>query len=151
MYKILCLDTSSTYLSMALSDGDQRWHVHKPVAQSHTQHIIPELDRLLVTAKLQIKQLDAIAFGRGPGSFTGLRIAASVCHGLTGMMDLPLIPVSTLATLAQTGFRLTQEQRFISCIDARMKLNISINIQVAVPHYVTNSFITTSPSMPANS
>jgi tRNA threonylcarbamoyladenosine biosynthesis protein TsaB len=78
------------------------------------------IDALLAEAALPVGALDAIAYGRGPGSFTGVRIAASVVQGIAFAADLPVVAVSTLATLAQGAMRETGENHVMSALDARM-------------------------------
>jgi tRNA threonylcarbamoyladenosine biosynthesis protein TsaB len=78
------------------------------------------IQSLLVAADLKPGQLDAIAFGRGPGSFTGVRIAASVVQGVALGADLPVVSVSTLATLALGAMRETGEAHVLAALDARM-------------------------------
>lgn len=88
--------------------------------QRHNQLILPMLESLLAEAGLGLKQMDGLAFGRGPGSFTGLRIAAGVAQGLAFGAELKVAPVSTLAALAQEAFAETQDGFAFPCIDARM-------------------------------
>ena len=78
------------------------------------------IEELLAEAGLKPAELDAIAFGRGPGSFTGVRIAAGVTQGIALGLDLPVIPVSTLAALALDAMLDQQIDRAFACIDARM-------------------------------
>jgi tRNA threonylcarbamoyladenosine biosynthesis protein TsaB len=78
------------------------------------------IDALLAEAGVPVGALDAIAYGRGPGSFTGVRIAASVVQGIAFAADLPVVAVSTLATLAQGAMRETGESRVMAALDARM-------------------------------
>lgn len=83
----------------------------------HSEHLLPFIDALLVEAGVKLKQLDAIAFGRGPGSFTGLRIGAGVAQGLAFGADLPLVPVSSLSALAQG----VDADKILAAFDARMQ------------------------------
>lgn len=114
--RILALETSSEYCSCALwHDGsvtDSRVHA----GQRHSSLLLPMATALLARAGAGFATLDAIAFGAGPGSFTGVRIACSVAQGLAFARDLPLLPVVTLEALAHACVA----GRVIACIDARM-------------------------------
>lgn len=114
--KLLALDTSSEACSVALSAGDVIEERFAIVEQSHSQEILGMVQQLLTAAELSLSQLDAIAFGRGPGSFTGLRICAGVTQGLAFAADLPVVPVSSLAALAQGA----DANRVFAALDARM-------------------------------
>jgi len=114
--KILALDTSTEYLSLALwQDGDLT--VREMLAQQkHSSLILPLLREVLDEAGVQLSELDGIAFGAGPGSFTGLRIACGVAQGLAFGANLPVVGVCTLEALAeQSG-----ADKVIACLDARM-------------------------------
>ncbi len=113
--KILALDTSTEACSVALSvDGDvvERFET----GNQHSDLVLPMVQAVLAEAGLALTQLDAIAFGRGPGSFTGLRIGAGVAQGLAFGADLPVVPISSLAALAQGVDAL----RVLAAFDARM-------------------------------
>jgi tRNA threonylcarbamoyladenosine biosynthesis protein TsaB len=119
---ILGLDSSTDACSVALSiKGEIKQHFEL-AAKSHTQRLLPLVDQILAEANLRLSNLDAIAFGRGPGSFTGLRICMGVVQGLAFGADLPVIPVSTLASMA-LGFHWRfpdVEHPLLACLDARM-------------------------------
>lgn len=117
---LLALDASTDACSVALwLDGklDERFDV---VPRGHTDLILPMVDELINGAGLTLADMDAIAFARGPGAFTGVRIATGVVQGLAYAKDLPVIPVSTLAALAQGAWREHQWQHVVACLDARM-------------------------------
>lgn len=122
--KLLAIDTSTERASLALLCNGDITSAEQPAMRQHAQLILPMIDRLLVDAGICLKQLDGIVLGRGPGSFTGLRIACSVAKGLAFAHDLPLFPVSTLETIAsdvfmQDLFKLSG-YGVLTAIDARM-------------------------------
>lgn len=113
---LLALETATEACSAALAvDGEirERFEV---APRGHSQLLLPMVDELMAEAGISIQQVDAIAFGRGPGAFTGLRIAVGVTQGIAFGADLPVVPVSTLAALAQGG----ESDRALVAIDARM-------------------------------
>ncbi|WP_137719102.1 tRNA (adenosine(37)-N6)-threonylcarbamoyltransferase complex dimerization subunit type 1 TsaB [Methylobacillus flagellatus] len=114
--RLLAFDTSTEYLSLALWLDGRVLVRDLHAGQTHSQRILPLVRELLDEASLQLKQLDGIAFGAGPGSFTGLRIACGVAQGLAFGAGLPVVGVSTLLALAQA----TTADRVIACLDARM-------------------------------
>ncbi len=120
MPKILALDTSTDACSVALHCDGQAWEDFRVIPRQHTQALLPMVQQILAEHGLGVTDLDAIAVGRGPGSFAGIRIAMGAAQGLAFAAQLPLLPVSTLAAMA-----LTAHQRFgcdyvVSALDARM-------------------------------
>lgn len=114
--KLLALDTSTEYLSLALWHDGETLSRDLLAGQKHSQLILPMLGEMLAEAGLTLPELDCIAFGAGPGSFTGLRIGCGVAQGLAFGAGLPVIGVSTLLALAQQ----VDAERVIACLDARM-------------------------------
>ena len=114
--KLLALDTSTEYCSAALLCDAELTHSEAHAVQRHSELILPMIEQLLSAAGVTLTQLDGIAFGSGPGSFTGLRIACGVAQGLAFGAGLPVVPVGTLLALAEEADALN----VISCLDARM-------------------------------
>ncbi|HKC16093.1 MAG TPA: tRNA (adenosine(37)-N6)-threonylcarbamoyltransferase complex dimerization subunit type 1 TsaB [Steroidobacteraceae bacterium] len=119
--KLLALDTATECCSVALwQDGEVQIRERK-AERGHGAHILNMIDEALATAGWSLGSLDAIAFGRGPGAFTGLRLAASLTQGLAYAAGLPVIPVSDLRALAQQALTIPQPPaRTLACLDARM-------------------------------
>lgn len=118
--KLLALDTSTEACSVALQYNDQRLTLDEVCPQQHSKRILPMVQQLLSESGLALNQLDGIVFGRGPGSFTGVRIGVGVTQGLAFGADLPVFGVSTLQAMAQAAVRLHQATQVIAAIDARM-------------------------------
>lgn len=118
--KLLAIDTSGDACSAALlMDGIIEQTIeHAP--RRHAELILGMMEQLLERSDTRLEDLDALAFGRGPGSFTGVRIAASVVQGAAFGAALPVVPVSTLAAMAQGQFRRAGQRRLLAAIDARM-------------------------------
>jgi tRNA threonylcarbamoyladenosine biosynthesis protein TsaB len=102
--KLLALETSTQACSAALYIEGVICERFELTSNEHTRLILPMIDSLMSDAGLRPQQLDALAFGCGPGSFTGVRIAAGVTQGIAFGADLPVVPVSTLAAIAQDFF-----------------------------------------------
>lgn len=118
--KILAIDTSTEACSAALMVGQEVISEFQLAPREHTQLILPMVERLLAQADLKLNQLDALSFARGPGAFTGIRIAAGVIQGLSYVDDIPVLPVSTLAAIAQGVCDQHDQQGVLAAIDARM-------------------------------
>lgn len=118
--KLLAIDTATEACSVALNlDGDivERYTIEP---RSHASHVLPMVDALLAEAGVVLTDLDAIAFDRGPGSFTGIRIGTSVVQGLAFGAELPVIPVSSLEILVQGNIENIQTSNMVAMLDARM-------------------------------
>ncbi len=118
--RILALDTSTEYLSLALQLDNTTLYFDMLAGQSHSQQILPQIRALLNEAKIELTDLNGIAFGAGPGSFTGVRIACGVAQGLALGANLPVVGVNTLMALAEASFKITGANKVIACLDARM-------------------------------
>lgn len=118
--KILAIDTATEACSAALLWNDAVLTREQVAPQAHTRLILPMVHELLAEAGASLSGLDAIAFGRGPGSFTGVRIGIGAAQGLAYGAGVPLVGVSTLQMLAQGAFRRSQTEKAVAAIDARM-------------------------------
>lgn len=116
--KLLAIETSTIACSAALLIDDEIRERYELAPQRHADLLLPMIGELLSEAGLTPMQLDGLAFGRGPGAFTGLRIAAGVAQGIACGADLPVAPVSTLAALAQGAA--DRSTRVLAVMDARM-------------------------------
>lgn len=114
--RVLAFDTSTEYLSLALLLDDRVIAREHHAIQQHSALLLPSLHAMLSEADVSLRQLDGIAFGAGPGAFTGLRIACAVAQGLAFGADLPVVGVSTLLALAEQA----GHDKVVSCLDARM-------------------------------
>ncbi|MEN4870851.1 tRNA (adenosine(37)-N6)-threonylcarbamoyltransferase complex dimerization subunit type 1 TsaB [Kosakonia cowanii] len=118
--RILAIDTATEACSVALWNDGTTFAHFELCPREHTQRILPLVRAALADAEVTLTDLDALAFGRGPGSFTGVRIGIGIAQGLALGAELPMIGVSTLATMAQGAWRKTGATRVLAAIDARM-------------------------------
>ena len=114
--RVLALDTSTEYLSLALLIDGEILVRETQAGQRHSELTLPMLEVLLVEAGVSLRSLDGLAFGQGPGSFTGIRIACGIAQGLAFGADLPVVGIPSLLALAAQS----EHPRVIACLDARM-------------------------------
>jgi tRNA threonylcarbamoyladenosine biosynthesis protein TsaB len=120
MTTLLALDTATEACSVALLHDGRVLSHYEVIPRMHAQRLLPMIKDLLAEAGIALSALDAIAFGRGPGAFTGVRIAIGVVQGLAFALERPVLPVSTLAVLAQRALREQGASQVAAAIDARM-------------------------------
>lgn len=129
--KILALDTSTPTCMVGLINGNQKNCLNQFAPMQQARLILPMIQELLEEANLSFENLDALAFGCGPGSFTGTRIATSVILGIGFARNLPVIPISSMAVLAQTAYEEWGWKKILVTLDARMS-------QIYAGYYVCN-------------
>lgn len=120
MMKILALDAATEACSAALKIGDEVISRFEIAPQQHSQKLLPFVDELLAEAGIKLADVDGICFGQGPGSFTGVRIGVAITQGLAFGAELPVVGVSSLATMAQQVIEAHSAKNVITAIDARM-------------------------------
>jgi tRNA threonylcarbamoyladenosine biosynthesis protein TsaB len=122
MPTIIAIETSSELASAALLRGDQLTSRDSGgiLAQTHSHTLLPMVQSLLEQAGITVRQCDAIAFGAGPGSFTGVRTACGIAQGLAFGLDLPVVPIVTLHAMAQACFDTSGATDVLAVLDARM-------------------------------
>ncbi len=118
--KLLAVETSTDACSAALFVDGELKERFELAPKQHTLKILPMIDALMAEAELVPNQLDALALSRGPGSFTGVRIATGVVHGIAFGLDIPVIPISTLAAIAEPFFQKNPVDYAFTALDARM-------------------------------
>lgn len=118
--RILAIDTATEACSVALQDPKACYAEFELCPREHTQRILPMVRDILERAETRLADIDVLAYGRGPGSFTGVRIGIGIAQGLALGAELPMVGVSTLATMAQGAWRRTGATRVLAAIDARM-------------------------------
>ena len=121
---VLCLDTSTEACSVAVLCMTDKQHVvsdHFMLApREHTAKILPTVEKVLQQSGLKLPDIDVVAYGRGPGSFTGVRIGISIAQGLAYGIEKPMVGISTLQAMAQQAYKLQQATDVYAAIDARM-------------------------------
>lgn len=120
MPTLLAIDTATEACSVALLHAGKTFADYAVIPRLHAQQVLPMVQSVLAQAGVKLSEVDAIAFGRGPGAFTGLRIATGVVQGLAFALDKPVLPVSNLAAIAQRGWREQAAKQVAVAIDARM-------------------------------
>ncbi|HET7547811.1 MAG TPA: tRNA (adenosine(37)-N6)-threonylcarbamoyltransferase complex dimerization subunit type 1 TsaB [Usitatibacter sp.] len=113
---LLAVETSTELCSVALLRGEALFVEEAMAENRHSEMVVPMIRRVLQRAHLEAAHMDAFAFGQGPGSFTGIRIACGLVQGLAFASDRPVVPVPSLLALAEQS----HEQRVVSALDARM-------------------------------
>jgi tRNA threonylcarbamoyladenosine biosynthesis protein TsaB len=121
MTTIIAIETSSELASAALLRGNQVIAREASGVQTHSQSVLPMVQELLKQAGITLAQCDAVAFGAGPGSFTGVRTACGVAQGLAFGADLPVVPVVTLQAMAQACREASGASDVLAVMDARME------------------------------
>lgn len=119
--RLLAIDCSTERLSVACGDGRDFLARDEPAGQAHAERALPLVRETLAAQGWTLASLDAIAFGAGPGSFTGVRIACGIAQGLALGAGLPMVPVGTLEALAQEAWRVHGAGEVLACLDARMR------------------------------
>lgn len=120
MNTILVLDTATEACSVALFHQGKTTFLDELSPRTHTQRILPMIDELLVKAGITINEVTALGFGRGPGSFTGVRVGVGIAQGLAMGASLPVVPVSNLVAMAEAVYQQSGKTDVVALIDARM-------------------------------
>ena len=121
MANILAIETSSDACSVSLSFDNYEYHFHEILPKQHTERLLIEIKLLLKQASAELQDLDAIAVGCGPGSFTGIRLACSIAQGLAFSNNLKTIQISSLEVLAKNINTKLGAGPIVSIVDARMQ------------------------------
>ena len=120
MTNILAIETSSDACSVAVTDGQVDYSFHELMPRQHTEALLRVIDNLLNSASLSIHNIDAVAVGCGPGSFTGIRLACSTAQGISFSQNIRGIVVPSLDILASSVNRLKSVEKIVSIVDANM-------------------------------
>ena len=114
--QILSIDTSGQILSIAILRDEVIELSEYPSGKINSEKILPEIRAMMSRLSINFSDLDGVAFGAGPGSFTGIRVASGIAYGIAYSLDIPIVGINTLEALAS----LFNNNYCISCIDARM-------------------------------
>lgn len=117
---LLAFDTSTEALSVALQCGDKRYRAHRLEPRQQAAQLLPTIDTLAAEAEMALRDVSIVVYGRGPGSFTGVRIAVAAAQGLSLSLGAQTVGVSTLAALAQSAREACGAERVTAALDARM-------------------------------
>ena len=117
---LLAFDTSTDTLCIAVQRGDALWQHRGPGGAQSSAQLLPAIRRLMAEAGLEFAALEAIVFGRGPGSFTGLRTACAIAQGLAFGANVPVLPVDTLLAVAEAARAEHGCCEVVAVLDARM-------------------------------
>lgn len=117
---LLAIDTSTDTCSVAVSRGEALFSRSEPALQRQAEKVLGMVEDVLAEARLELGQLEGIAYGEGPGSFTGLRIAAGVTQGLALARGLGVVGIGSLLSLVEQAAEESASERVIACIDAHM-------------------------------
>lgn len=120
MTTILALETATNACTAALQVGQKQYVRFEITPRQHARKLLPMIQSLLDEANIARTQIEAVAFGSGPGSFMGVRLAVGMAQGLAFGVNCPVIAVSTLQTIAQTAYQATQATNILAGWDARM-------------------------------
>jgi tRNA threonylcarbamoyladenosine biosynthesis protein TsaB len=119
--QILAFDTSTAWLSVALFDGRDAIALRERAGSAASERILPLVADLLARGGTRLARLDGIAYGAGPGAFTGIRMACGVAQGLAFGSGLPVFGVPTLGAIAQSAWHVHGWTEVVACLDARMR------------------------------
>ncbi|MGP1717306.1 MAG: tRNA (adenosine(37)-N6)-threonylcarbamoyltransferase complex dimerization subunit type 1 TsaB [Methylophilus sp.] len=117
---LLAIESSTEFLSLAVQTAAGVTAFHEATGPAASQLILPEIQRLLAEAGIQLAELDGLVYGTGPGAFTGVRVAVGVTQGLAFGADLSVVGVSSVQAVAQAVWLETRAEKVIVCLDARM-------------------------------
>lgn len=119
--RLLALDTATEACSVALLDGTSCIVRYEEPGRGHAERILPMVDEVLAESRVKLSSVEGIAVGRGPGAFTGVRIAISIAQGLAFGAGKLVAPISDLAALAQRAIDAQGARHVLACLDARME------------------------------